>query len=53
MIMSILNLGLQGVAIVHKNISNEMEVLFNKCNKLEEIQQAAKLNPLLKVELKN
>ena len=30
-----------------------MEILFNKCNKLEEIQQAAKLNPLLKTELKN
>ena len=51
--MSILNLGLQGVAIVRENMSNEMEVLFNKCNKLEEIQQAAKLNPLLKMELKS
>ena len=35
--MSILNLGLQGVAIVHENMSNKIEILFDKYNKLEEI----------------
>gem|GEM_PF-5387959 len=52
-IMSILNLGLQGVAIVRENMSDEMENLFNKCNKLEEIRQAAKSNALLETELRN
>jgi hypothetical protein len=36
-IMLILNLGVQGVAIVRENMSNEMENLFNKYDKLEEI----------------
>ena len=52
-IMSILNLGLQGVTIVCENMSDEMEDLFNKYNKLEKIRQAAKSNALLETELKN
>ena len=30
-----------------------MEILFDKCNKLEEIHQATKLNPQLEIELRN
>ena len=52
-IMSILNLDLQGVAIVRDNMSDEMENLFNKYNKLEEIRQAAKSNTQLEMELRN
>jgi hypothetical protein len=52
-IMSILNLGLQGVAIVRESMSNEMESLFNKYDKLEDIRQAAKKNSQLEVELTN
>ena len=35
------------------NMSDKMEDLFNKCNKLKEIQQVAKSNALLETELKN
>ena len=52
-IMSILNLGLQGVIIVHESMSNKMEILFNKYGNLEEIRQAAKKNSQLEIELKN
>lgn len=52
-IMSILNLGLQGVAIVRENMSDEMEKLFSKYDKLEEIRKAAKTNFQLESELKD
>jgi hypothetical protein len=52
-IMSILNLGLQGVSLVRENMSDGMEKLFDRCNKLEEIRQAAKSNAQLEIELKN
>ena len=52
-IMSILNLGLQGVALLRDQMSSEMEDLFSKKNTLEEIRIASKNNPQLESELRN
>ncbi|GBB95192.1 hypothetical protein RclHR1_24950001 [Rhizophagus clarus] len=51
-IMSILNLALQGVALVCETILEDMEVLFNKANTLEEIHRAAKKFSQLAVNCK-
>ena len=52
-IMSILNLGLQGVALLRDQMSSEMEDLFSKKNTLEEIRAAAAKNLNLKNRLHN
>ena len=49
-IMSILNLGLQGVTLLRDQMSSEMEDLFSKKNTLEEIRIASKNNPQLESE---
>ncbi|CAB4406022.1 unnamed protein product [Rhizophagus irregularis] len=52
-IMSILNLGLQGVALLRDQMSSEMEDLFSRKNTLEEIRLVAKNNSQLESELRN
>jgi len=52
-IMSILNLALQGVALVCKTMSEDMEVLFSKANTLEEIRRAAEKSSQLAGELQS
>lgn len=52
-IMSILNLALQGVALMRETMSEDMEVLFGKANTLEEIRNLAKKSPQLASELQN
>ena len=52
-IISILNLALQGVALVRETISRDMEILFNKANTLEEIRKAAEKSLQLASELRN
>ncbi|PKC12148.1 hypothetical protein RhiirA5_412216 [Rhizophagus irregularis] len=42
--MSILNLGLQGVALVRDTMSSELETAFAKLNTLDKIHAAAKTN---------
>ena len=51
-IMSIINLGLQGVAIMQDEMSSHLEEIFEKADTLEQIREAAKKNPDLKNELK-
>ena len=50
-IMSILNLGLQGVALVRDAMSLESETAFAKLDTLDEIRAAAKNNENLKNDL--
>ncbi len=52
-IMSILNLALQGVVLVHEIMSEDMEILFNKANTLEEIRRAAEKFSQLANELQS
>src|SRR6266498_1740535 len=52
-IMSIINLGLQGVAIMRDEMSLHMEEIFEKADTLEQIREAAKKNSNLKSELEN
>ena len=52
-IMSILNLALQGVALMRESMSYDMEILFGKASTLEEIRNAAKNSPQLASELQN
>src|SRR4051794_24216196 len=49
--MSILNLGLQGVALVRDAMSPESETAFAKLDTLDEIRTAAKKNENLKNDL--
>ena len=49
--MSILNLGLQNVAIKRNIMSKESEALFDKVNTLDEIREKANKNPNLEKEL--
>jgi hypothetical protein len=51
-IMSILNLGLQGVAIQRDKLSPEMENIMGNLKTMEDIREAAKQIPNLKPELK-
>ena len=51
--MSILNLALQGVALVREIMLEDMEVLFNKANTLEEIRRAAEKSLQLADELQS
>ena len=41
-VMSVLNLGLQGVALAREEMSDEMEKIFKKCNGMGEVRSAAK-----------
>ncbi|RGB34144.1 hypothetical protein C1646_760941 [Rhizophagus diaphanus] len=50
-IMSILNLGLQGVALVRDTMSPESEIAFAKLDTLDEIRAAAKTNETLRSDL--
>jgi hypothetical protein len=50
-IMSILNLGLQGVALQREQMSNELESIFQKLNTLDTIRKEAQKNSILKCEL--
>ncbi|PKC54998.1 hypothetical protein RhiirA1_476344 [Rhizophagus irregularis] len=50
-IMSILNLGLQGVALVKDTMSPESETAFAKLDTLDEIRAAAKTNETLQSDL--
>lgn len=52
-IMSIINLGLQGVAIMRDEMSSHLEEIFEKADTLEQIREAAKKNQDLKTELEN
>lgn len=52
-IMSIINLGLQGVAIMRDEMSSYLEKIFEKADTLEQIREAAKKNQDLKTELEN
>ncbi|GBC50186.2 hypothetical protein GLOIN_2v1882875 [Rhizophagus irregularis DAOM 181602=DAOM 197198] len=52
-IMSILNLDLQGVALLRDQMSSEIEDLFSRKNTLEEIRLVAKNNSQLESELRN
>jgi len=51
-IMSILNLGLQGVALVRDAMSLESETAFAKLDTLDEIRNAAKANENLQNDLR-
>uniref|UniRef100_U9T4T2 Uncharacterized protein n=1 Tax=Rhizophagus irregularis (strain DAOM 181602 / DAOM 197198 / MUCL 43194) TaxID=747089 RepID=U9T4T2_RHIID len=51
-IMSILNLGLQGVALVRDVMGPESETAFAKLDTLDEIRTAAKTNPTLQNDLR-
>jgi hypothetical protein len=51
-IMSILNLGLQNVAIKRNTMSEESEALFDKIDTLDEIREKANKNPNLEKELR-
>ncbi|CAG8582105.1 15847_t:CDS:10, partial [Gigaspora rosea] len=50
-IMSILNLGLQGVALVRDTMSSESKIEFAKLDTLSEIRAAAKTNSILQNDL--
>jgi hypothetical protein len=50
-IMSILNLGLQNVAIMRNTMSDESEALFDKAYTLDEIRDKASKNSNLEMEL--
>lgn len=52
-IMSIINLGLQGVAIMRDIMSTELENIFKKADTLEEIRAAADKNEDLKNGLRD
>ena len=51
--MSIINLGLQGVAIMRDMMSMDLEEIFKKADTLEEIRAAANRNIDLKNGLRN
>ena len=51
--MSIINLGLQGVAIMRDEMSPHLEEIFEKANTLKQIREAAKKNQDLKTELED
>jgi len=50
-IMSILNITLQGIAIIHNPLSSESEILFDKADTLEEIRNKAAQNTNLREDL--
>ncbi|CAB4424692.1 unnamed protein product [Rhizophagus irregularis] len=52
-IMSILNLGLQNVAIMRNTMSDESKVLFDKADTLDEIRDKANKNSNLEMELRD
>ncbi|CAB4398618.1 unnamed protein product [Rhizophagus irregularis] len=52
-IMSILNLGLQNVAIMRNTMSDESEALFDKADTLDEIRDKANKNSNLEMELRD
>jgi len=41
-VMSVLNLGLQGVALAREEMSDEMEKIFKECNGMGEVGSATK-----------
>jgi len=51
-VMSVLNLGLQGVALQRDEMDKELENIFKSLNTLEEIRETASQNLILKNELK-
>ena len=51
--MSILNLGLQGVALKRDQMSSESEALFDTANTLDDIRNKAQESNKLKSELKD
>jgi len=51
-VMSVLNLGLQGVALQRDEMNNELEGVFKSLNTLEEIRETASQNSILKNELR-
>ena len=51
-VMSVLNLGLQGVALQRDEMNNELEGVFKSLNTLEEICETASQNSILKNELR-
>ena len=52
-IMSIINLGIQGVAIMRESMSADLEEIFKKADTLDEIRAAANKNIDLKNGLRN
>ncbi|XP_070556692.1 uncharacterized protein [Ptychodera flava] len=52
-IMSILNLGLQAVGVMRKEMSDESEKLLQKCNSMKDVREMAKKNPQLKEDIKD
>src|ERR1700722_3663263 len=51
-VMSIINLGLQGVALKRSDMSSDSERAFKNLGTMEEIREAASLNQTLNEELK-
>jgi len=52
-IMSILNLGLQCIGLMRKEMISEFEELMNKCNSMADIRRLAEEKSQLKLELSN
>ena len=51
--MSILNLGMQSIGLMHDEMSDDLENLMKKCNSMEEIRTCSNDEPQLKSELIN
>ena len=51
--MSILNLGLQCIGLMRKEMISEFEELMNKCNSMADIRKLAEEKSQLKLELSN
>ena len=51
-VISVLNLGLQGVALQCDEMNNELKGVFKSLNTLEEIRETASQNSILKNELR-
>ncbi|GBB99565.1 hypothetical protein RclHR1_35600001 [Rhizophagus clarus] len=51
-IMSILNLRLQCIGLMHQKMDKELEEIMSKCNSMNDIRKAAEKAPRLKNELK-
>ena len=51
--MSILNLGMQSIGLMHSKMNDDLENLMKKCNSMEEIHTCSKDEPQLKSELIN
>ncbi|CAG8835860.1 16921_t:CDS:1, partial [Racocetra persica] len=52
-IMSILNLGLQNIALARNDLSLEQEEIFKQLDNMEAIRKAIENNKSLKIELTN